>query len=64
MARRNKHEEEPHYCHECAHCVPVYDHHTLTVNGKKPTLGRCPYWKESRSVILSQRSCRNFKKKI
>ncbi len=50
-----------HYCRECAHVTPVTDWHTLSVHDRQPTLGRCPYWTVSKSVLLSQRSCTNFK---
>ena len=42
-----------HRCGECSHVSPVYRFHTLNVYGL-PTLGTCPYWKESRCVLLSQ----------
>lgn len=49
-------------CGECANVTPVTDSHTLTVHGREPTLGRCPYWTESRSLLLSQKiECKHYK---
>lgn len=59
----NPKKQEPHVCGECANVTEVYDHHTLTVRDRKPTLGTCPFWKGSRCVLLSQKSCINFKPK-
>jgi len=56
--------EEIHYCRECAHVTPVMAFNTLTVHGQLPTLGRCHYWTQSRSVLLSERACDHYKKKI
>ena len=51
-------------CGECEHCTPVKKFHTLNINGE-PTLGTCPYWMDSRCVLLSQKGCElHFKKKI
>ena len=51
-----------HSCRECAHVSVVTDFHTLTINGQKPTLGRCPYYTNGKyCVILSQKSCEHFK---
>ena len=55
--------QEPRICRECAHVTEVTRFHTLSIKGE-PTLGECPYWKESRCVLLSQKSCSNFKAKI
>lgn len=63
MARRRD-VEEIHYCRECEHCTEVCEPENLLSVKKKPILGRCPYWTESRSVLLSQRSCGKFKPKI
>lgn len=53
-----------HRCGDCRHVVPVYRHNTLTVKDKKPTLGECPFWTSSRSVLLSQFSpCEHFESK-
>ncbi|MBR1449544.1 MAG: hypothetical protein IJ588_12465 [Prevotella sp.] len=52
-----------HYCGECAHVTEVTDFHTLSVHDRLPTLGICPYWTESRCVLLSQRACWHFKDK-
>lgn len=58
-------DEPPHYCRECAHVESVTDFHTLTVHGRLPTLGRCPHWTLSRSLLLSQRACKeHFKERI
>lgn len=46
-----------HYCHECANVTIVTRFNTLSIQGK-PTLGTCPYWKESKCVLLSQRACK------
>lgn len=55
---------QKHRCGDCAHCEPVTDFHTLTVHGKRPTLGTCPYWTDSRCVLLSWKSdCKHFKHK-
>ena len=57
------HPEEQHTCGECAECEPVTKFHTLSVQGRKPTMGRCPY--EEFCVLLSQRACKeHFKEKI
>lgn len=59
MAKGN---EVVHVCRDCVNVTPLTDHHLLSVHGREPTLGRCPYWTESRSVLLSQRACKdNFK---
>lgn len=63
MAKKQT-EEVRHKCGECAHCTYVKDHWTLSVDGKRPTLGRCPFWKKSRSVLLSQKACGNFKMRM
>lgn len=52
-----------HRCGECSHVTPVYRFHTLNVYGL-PTLGTCPYWKASRCVLLSQKSCSRFVLKL
>lgn len=52
-------------CRDCKECVAVTEFHTLTVHGREPTLGRCPYWTESRSFLLSQRiACGRFQRKM
>lgn len=56
--------EEIHYCKDCANVTPVTEFNTLTVHERLPTLGRCPYWTLSRSVLLSERACSHFKKKV
>lgn len=50
-------------CGECAHCTPLMRFCTLTVHGRRPTLGTCPYWTLSRCVLLSQWCCERFKKR-
>ena len=55
--------EELHYCGECDNVILVTKFHTLSVHGRKPTLGECPYWTKSRCVLLSQIACENFKKR-
>ena len=52
-------------CGDCANVTPVLSpHHLLNIYGE-PTLGTCPYWTESRCVLLSWKSeCRNYKEKI
>lgn len=50
-------------CGECEHCTPVTRFHTLNVHGE-PTIGTCPYWMESKCVLLSQKGCeRHFKQR-
>ena len=50
-------------CRDCQNCELVKDFHTLSIKGE-PTLGRCQYWKESKSVLLSLDYCtENFKRK-
>lgn len=49
-------------CGECGNVTLVTEFHTLTVHGREPTLGRCPYWTESRSLLLSQKiECKHYK---
>lgn len=52
-----------HTCGECANQTPVMRPNTLTVHGRRPTLGECPHWTKSRCVLLSQRACDKFKMK-
>lgn len=64
MKQRGK-EEVQHYCRECAHVEEVTKFHTLTVDGRKPTLGKCQYYTNGKyCVLLSQKSCSNFKKRV
>lgn len=59
MARKKV--AEIHRCGDCAHVTPLHRFETLTVEGKRPTLGTCPYWTESKCVLLSWRStCEHF----
>lgn len=46
-------------CGKCKHCTPVFDFKTLSLKGE-PTLGRCPNWTLSKSVILSHDVCDLF----
>lgn len=62
MAKK-KVEDVIHVCRECAHVTEVTRFETLSVHERRPTLGTCPYWTQSRSVLLSQKSCRHFKNK-
>ena len=48
-------------CGECRSCTPVTTFFTLSVEGK-PTLGKCPHVAD-RKVLLSEKSCSNFKSK-
>ena len=50
-------------CRDCQNCEPVTEFHTLSMKGE-PTLGRCPYWTQSKSVLLSLDYCtEHFKRK-
>ena len=52
-----------HPCRECVHCVPVMKPFNLLSLKGEPTLGRCPYWTESRSFLLGQRTeCRKWER--
>lgn len=46
-------------CGECEHCTPYMAFHTLTVHGKKPTMGTCPYVL-NRKVLLSEKGCQQW----
>ena len=46
-------------CGECAHLTVMTEFHTLTVHGRKPTLGRCPY--DARCRLLSEKGCGKWK---
>jgi hypothetical protein len=48
-------------CGECKNVTPYMAQHTLTVHGKKPTMGTCPEWTSSKCVLLSQAACEKFK---
>lgn len=39
-------------CGRCKNCTPTMDKEKLSIAGK-PILGTCPYWTESKSVLLS-----------
>ena len=56
--------KEKHKCGDCANVTEVWEPHQLLSLEGKPTLGTCPYWKESRCTLLSWRSdCAHFKPK-
>ena len=60
MAKGNT---EVHVCRECVNCTEVTEPEKLSVKGE-PILGRCPFWTESKSVLLSQIACKeNFEAK-
>ena len=61
--QKPKEQDAVHFCRECRHVTPNTGFHTLTVHGKQPTLGECPYWEISKSVLLSQMACSHFKGK-
>ena len=64
MAKTKKETEAKvkHYCYECENVTPVTRFNTMSVHGRMPTLGTCPYWKKSRCVLMSQEACAtNFK---
>ena len=64
MAKKNIIKQEQHKCGDCANVKEVWWPHQLLSLEGKPTLGTCPYWKESRCVLLSWRSsCKHFKRK-
>jgi len=50
-----------HRCGDCANVTEVWKPHNLLSVEGKPTLGTCPYWKDSRCVLLSMTSlCPHF----
>lgn len=53
-----------HYCRECSFCEEVWKPTNLLSLKGEPTLGTCPHWKESRCLLLSQKACNMFKRKI
>ena len=60
MARRSVRRREPwedETCGTCVWCTPYLAFHTLTVRDRKPTMGTCPNWTQSKCVLLSQRAC-------
>lgn len=60
---RGKQPEIKNVCRECEHVTIVTRFHTLSVKGE-PTLGECPYWTQSKCVLLSQKACaKHFKMK-
>lgn len=50
-------------CGDCKHCTPYLAFHTLNVKGQ-PTMGTCPYWTQSKCVLLSQPACKKYEKRI
>ena len=58
---RDRQEKERHIglCGECAECTPYMAFHTLTVHGRKPTMGICPYV-TGRKVLLSEKGCQHW----
>ena len=59
--KKKKKEEKKYYCGECIHCKEVWEPRRLLSLEGRPTLGRCPFWTASRSVLLSQLACGHFK---
>lgn len=62
---KNNSEEEKkrwvgHVCRECGNVTPFEAHHTISVNGEY-TMGTCPYWTESKCVLMSQQACEHYK---
>ena len=55
-------EKEVGLCGECERCEPVWLQHTLTVYGKRPTLGTCPLVTD-RKVLLSEKGCSEWIKR-
>lgn len=56
--------KELHRCGDCANVTEVLEPSQLLSLEGKPTLGTCPYWKQSRCTLLSWRSdCKHFKPK-
>lgn len=60
MAKKKIISKETHRCNECRFVTTYTEFHTLSLEGK-PTMGTCPYWKESKCVLLSQVACEHFK---
>lgn len=50
-------------CGECVNCTPIWLHHTLTVHGRRPTMGDCPFM-PNRKVLLSERGCMKWEKLV
>ena len=44
-----------HLCGECARCEPYMRFETLSIHGRKPTMGICPH--REYKVLLSERAC-------
>ena len=63
MARRKKEEVcRVRTCGECVHCIPYMKFNTLTVKGRRPTMGTCPY--REFKVLLSEDACDKFKERL
>lgn len=58
----NKKPVVTHKCGECANVTLVTIFHTLSIKGE-PTMGECPYWTQSKCVLLSQKACQDHFKK-
>ena len=47
-------------CGKCANCTPLTEPEKLSVRGE-PILGRCPYWTQSKSTLLSwMMKCKHY----
>ncbi len=60
-ANKNPEPKQPavvQFCRECANCTEVWEPHNLLSLKGEPTLGTCPYWTQSRCVLLSQKACK------
>lgn len=63
-ARVSQTNADQHVCRDCVHVTADTKFNTLSLKGE-PTLGRCPYYTDGQyCVLLSQKSCEHFKKKI
>ena len=64
MPPKKKQQPQLHRCGDCANVTEVTEPHQLLSLEGQPTLGTCPYWKESRCTLLSWKSdCKHFKQK-
>lgn len=64
MPPKKKQQPQLHKCGDCANVTEVWEPHQLLSLDGRPTLGTCPYWKESRCTLLSWKSdCKHFKQK-
>lgn len=62
MASNDKKQAKHPTCGMCKNCTPLTDFHTLSIKGE-PTLGRCPKWTKSKSVLLSLDWCKEIELK-